>query len=417
MEKNKDKSEKLSDLHKQIEGEVLQQTKFLETVLESVTYPLYVVDANNYTIKIANSAAHLATVNGKSTCYALAHKKDRPCGGAEHPCPLEIIKETKQPVTVEHIHYGKDGDIRNVEVHAFPIFDIKGNVTHIIEYCLDITERKRAEEALKRANEQLEQRVQERTAELVKINQQLRETIRKLKQKEEALRKSESALRKSQDNLRFLAGKLLSVQEEERRRLAREMHDDLTQRLAVLAIETGKLEHQLESSPKPVRDKLGQMKEQMVKLSADVHDISRQLHPAILDDLGLVDAIKSECASFSKREGISVSYKPINMPSAIPKDVALCIYRIMQEGLRNIAKHANVKEAEVLLTGTNDGVRLCVKDKGVGFDSAGDGVKGGLGLASMEERIRLIQGEISIQSQPGQGTAIKLWAPLSRRSE
>jgi signal transduction histidine kinase len=157
------------------------------------------------------------------------------------------------------------------------------------------------------------------------------------------------------------------------------------------------------------------MKEQMVKLSADVHDISRQLHPAILDDLGLVDAIKSECASFSKREGISVRFEPTNIPEVIPKDAALCIYRIMQESLRNIAKHARVEEAEILLTGTGDGIQLCVKDNGIGFDPADIQGKGGLGLASMEERVRLIQGQFSIQSQPGQGTTIELRAPLSRR--
>jgi PAS domain S-box-containing protein len=230
-------------------------------------------------------------------------------------------------------------------------------------------------------------------------------------------RQAEAELGKSREALRMLAGKLLSVQEEERRRLAREMHDDLTQRLAVLAIEAGKLEQQLDSSPEPIRDKLRQMKEQMVKLSADVHSISRQLHPAIIDDLGLVDAIESECTSFSRREGISVRYEPINIPESIPKDIALCIYRIMQESLRNIAKHARVEEAEVLLTGTDDGIRLYVRDNGVGFVPADVHGQRGLGLASMEERVRLIQGRFSIQSQPGQGTAIELWAPISGRSK
>jgi len=195
------------------------------------------------------------------------------------------------------------------------------------------------------------------------------------------------------------------------------MHDDITQRLALLAIETGTLEQQLESSSEPLRDKLRHIKEQIVKLSTDVHDISRQLHPAIIDDLGLVDAIKSECVNFSKREGISIKYEPVNVPDAIPKDIALCIYRIMQESLRNVAKHTDVKEAEVLLTGTDDSIHLYVKDHGTGFDPDSVHGKGGLGLASMEERVRLVQGELSIESQPGRGTVIKMCVSLSERPE
>jgi signal transduction histidine kinase len=193
------------------------------------------------------------------------------------------------------------------------------------------------------------------------------------------------------------------------------MHDDLTQRLALLAIEAGKLEQQLGSQPQHLQDKTRQLKEQIIELSANVHDISRQLHPSIIDDLGLVNAIKSECASFSKREGISIQYEPTNIPDAIPKDIALCIYRIMQESLRNIAKHAKIKQAEVSLVSQDGGIYLCIRDNGVGFDLAAAQNKAGLGLASMKERVRLIQGEISIQSRPGEGTVVELRVQLSGR--
>ncbi len=234
------------------------------------------------------------------------------------------------------------------------------------------------------------------------------------KEGEEALRKSEGALRESQKDLRMLAGKLLSAQEEERSLLARELHDDLTQRLAVLAIEVGKLEQQLQTAPDPVLGRLRQMKEQMVRLSADVHVISRQLHPSILDDLGLVSAIESECSNFSQREGIVVKYETQNIPPTIPKDVALCIYRVAQEGLRNVAKHAHTQEAYVTLGGTDDNVLLSVRDDGIGFDPSELRGKAGLGLASMEERVRLIQGDLSLRSQPGGGTVIEVRAPLPR---
>ncbi|MEK7995567.1 MAG: PAS domain-containing protein, partial [Planctomycetota bacterium] len=148
MKKDKSEPAKATDLHKSRAPEVPQQGQFLETVLESLTHPFYVIDANDYTIKMANSAARLGRITGTATCFALTHRTDKPCGMETHPCPLEIVKKTKKPAKVEHIHYDKDGNARNVEVHGFPIFGSKGDVVQMIEYCLDITDRKRAEEAL-----------------------------------------------------------------------------------------------------------------------------------------------------------------------------------------------------------------------------------------------------------------------------
>jgi len=126
-----------------------QHADFLDLIIESLPYPFYVIDASDYTIKVANSAARFGQLSKGATCYALTHKTDRPCSPAEHPCPIEKIRKTKRPVTMEHLHYDKDGNYRNVEVHAFPIFDSEGNVSQIVEYVLDITERKQTEEVLK----------------------------------------------------------------------------------------------------------------------------------------------------------------------------------------------------------------------------------------------------------------------------
>jgi len=232
------------------------------------------------------------------------------------------------------------------------------------------------------------------------------------KRTEEALRASEAALRKSHDELQELPGKLLAAQEEERRRVARELHDDLTQRLAVVAIEAGKLEQQLQGVSEPVLERLRRMKEQMIELSAVVHGISRQLHPSILDDLGLVNAIEAECMNFSQREGIQVKFTSKNVPATLPRDLALCLYRIAQESLRNIAKHAKTDKAVVVLAGTDGGILLSVRDYGMGFDPARVRGNGGLGLISMAERVRLIQGDLSVESRPGQGTRIEVRVPL-----
>ncbi len=225
---------------------------------------------------------------------------------------------------------------------------------------------------------------------------------------------AEEELAKNREALHHLAGRLLSVQEEERRRLARELHDDLTQRLAILAIEIGKLEQQ-RAVPRAMASKLREIRERTVDLSADIHDISRQLHPSIIEDLGLKHAIRAECANFTKREGILIRYEPADLPRGIPIATAVSLFRIVQEALRNIGKHAKVKEAQVSLVGDEHELKLTIEDSGIGFDMAQTTGLPGLGLASMKERVRLIRGRLSIESVPGQGTIIKVLAPLSGR--
>ncbi|TET63642.1 PAS domain S-box protein, partial [Candidatus Bathyarchaeota archaeon] len=137
---------------KKTKDKISRQNEFLNSVLESLTHPFYVIDANDYTIKMANSAAHLGSLSEKTTCYGITHKRKKPCSSVKHPCPLEIVKKTKRPAIVEHIHYDKDENVRIIEVHAYPIFDKDRNVAQIIEYGFDITERKKIEGKLQDAN-------------------------------------------------------------------------------------------------------------------------------------------------------------------------------------------------------------------------------------------------------------------------
>ncbi|HVK19464.1 MAG TPA: MASE1 domain-containing protein, partial [Fimbriiglobus sp.] len=224
-------------------------------------------------------------------------------------------------------------------------------------------------------------------------------------------RKAEEELRESHRELRALTGRLLQAQESERRRIAREMHDDWTQRLAVLGIDVAMLEQQL-GAPDKARPLLHSIQGKLMRLTEDVHALSRQLHPAILDDLGLVEALRSECAAFSEREGIEVSYCPEGVPEFLPKDVALCVYRIAQEALRNIAKHASVDKARVALTATDQELLLRVQDAGAGFDATGVPSRPGLGLSSMQERARLVHAALSVTSEPGLGTTVLVRVPL-----
>jgi signal transduction histidine kinase len=158
LEESREKVSKIEFLEDQCrldEEKIRRQNEFLNRVLESLPYPFYVLDANDYTIKIANPAAHLGDLSLNSTCYGLTHRRPNPCNGLDHTCPLQQIKKTKKPLTVEHIHYNQDGNPKDVEVHAFPIFDDKGNVAQLIEYVQDITERKKMEAAIKNYAEKI----------------------------------------------------------------------------------------------------------------------------------------------------------------------------------------------------------------------------------------------------------------------
>jgi signal transduction histidine kinase len=231
------------------------------------------------------------------------------------------------------------------------------------------------------------------------------------KRSDQELHARTASLRKTQDELRLLAGRLLQAQEDERRRIAREMHDDWTQRLAVLAIDAAKIETQLDPLS-TIHGQLQEMRGELVRLSEDVHALSRQLHPSILDDLGLVDALRSECASVARREGVAVSYRSDDVIGSLPEDVALCVYRVAQEALRNVVKHAGIKKALVSLVRSGRELILTVQDRGVGFDAAEVRLHEGLGLSSMGERVRLVRGELSIDSEPGQGTTVTVRVPV-----
>ncbi len=233
------------------------------------------------------------------------------------------------------------------------------------------------------------------------------------KRADEALGAKEQLLRQAKDRLRQLNTKLLVSQEEERSRIAREMHDDWTQRLAILGIDAAKLENQLDQ--KEVALPLVQtIRERLVSLAEDVHELSRQLHPSIIQDLGLAEALRSECAGFTRRENVTVDYAAGNVPANLPNDIALCIYRIAQEGLRNVAKHAAVKHASLELVANDRELILYVHDEGVGFPTENGNSQPGIGLSSMEERIQLVGGSFKIESEPGRGTTVEVRVPLEK---
>jgi signal transduction histidine kinase len=221
-------------------------------------------------------------------------------------------------------------------------------------------------------------------------------------------KQAEQALKQNREELRTLTGKLLTVQEVERQRIARELHDDISQRLAALTMDTAKIEEQLSVSPQLIPERLHELQANIVEIAQDVHGLSRQLHPSILEDLGLVRALRSKCKTVADRDGMAVELTADGDFDKLSADQALCLYRIVQESLRNIAKHAHTKSARVALAQRNGMALLTIEDEGIGFEREGARASSGLGLVSMEERVRLCGGQFSVQSTRGKGTRVEV---------
>lgn len=204
-----------------------------------------------------------------------------------------------------------------------------------------------------------------------------------------------------------LSGRILTAHEDERRRLARELHDDVTPRLARLAIEAAVL-------PEGPPGAGPGLQQELASLSDDVHAFSYRLHPAILDDLGLVDALRAECDRTGRGQDMRIVFGAQDVPDRLPGEFALCFFRIAQEALRNVTRHARAATAHVDLVRKDGGLQLTVADDGAGFDVALPRDRPGLGHASMRERIRQVGGQLSVSSAPGAGTTIVAWAPLPK---
>jgi two-component system, NarL family, sensor histidine kinase UhpB len=228
-------------------------------------------------------------------------------------------------------------------------------------------------------------------------------------------RDSNAASLQYQSELQGLTARLLVIQEAGNKELARELHDDLSQELAALGMEVSTLLQPSVSSPESLPEHVRALSARINRLAQDVHAMSRRLHPAILDELGLEAALREECGSFSAHLGIPAQFESEGVPAPLPEDVSLCLYRVAQESLRNIAKHARATSVRVVLICGKGGLTLRIEDTGDGFDLKEVKGKGGLGLISMEERVRLVGGKLNIETQPGKGTIVEVFVPLTTK--
>ncbi len=226
----------------------------------------------------------------------------------------------------------------------------------------------------------------------------------------------DNTLRKSaEEALSSMTRKLIQAQEQERTRIARELHDDIGQRLALLTIQHEELEHN--AGQADLRAGIQELKKQIAELASKVQALSHQLHSSKLEYLGLAAAAKGFCTEFCEHERVEVDFKSHDVPNTVSATVSLSLFRVLQQALSNAAKHSGLKRFEVHLWGASDEIHLTVSDLGKGFDVDAAMTGRGLGLTSMKERMRLIDGSLSIDSQPSRGTTIHACVPFVSGSE
>ena len=289
-------------------------------------------------------------------------------GEGIHPDDRERCLETynsafdrREPFTMEYRLRRADGQFRWVIDTGTARLSSDGSFLGYIGSCFDISERKAAEEALK-----------------------------------------------------SLSGQLIQAREDECARIARELHDDLNQRMALISIELEQL-GQSSVTDGQLHKHIQSIMRQAAEVSREIHHISHDLHPSKLNQLGLIATVKSLCNDLQRTHRLKLEFTHEGVPARLSQEISLCLYRIVQECLHNVIKHSGAREAKVEIRGTANEIRLRVSDTGIGFDFESPGTKTGIGLVSMNERLRLVGGQISISSPPSQGTRIDVKVPLDRK--
>jgi signal transduction histidine kinase len=221
----------------------------------------------------------------------------------------------------------------------------------------------------------------------------------------------------AEEALAKVGGRLIEAHEEERTRIARELHDDIGQRLALLANNLALIEQNHPELIAEVRNSIHEQLNRVHEIAADTQAMSHRLHSSKLRLLGIVAAANGFCQEFSEQQKVEIDFTHVDIPPAVPEEVSLCLFRVLQEAMQNAVKHSGARHFEVELRGAPDGIHLNMRDSGVGFDPESVVNNRGLGLVSMQERVNLLKGTFSIDSRPGRGTTIHARLPLSTRGE
>jgi PAS domain S-box-containing protein len=315
---------------------------------------------------------------------------------------------------LETIRQRKDGSLVSVSFSLAPLYESGGKALGVVMVIADITERKRAEAALKKAHEELGLRVRERTQQLEIANEELRGEI-------EECARVDTELRKKESDLRHLSAELLNAQENERKRVAQEIHDSIGGSLAAVKFRVESALQQVGNNSPQAATALKILIPIIQEAVNEARRIQMNLRPSILDDLGLLATIKWLSRQFeSTYSSIRISQRIRIKEEEVPDSLKTVIFRVMQEGLNNVAKYSQAKLALVFLGETAGVIKLVIRDYGQGFDlleaQSRKGTSQGMGLKSMKERTELSGGSFAIESAEGKGTIIRASWPLSEQS-
>jgi signal transduction histidine kinase len=230
-------------------------------------------------------------------------------------------------------------------------------------------------------------------------------------------RRAEKSLRESQEALSNMSQRLIEAQERERSWIALELHDDINQRLAGVMLQLSLLRKGLPTSMDTAQKGLTAANKHLKELITDMQAMSHRIYSPSLKHIGLAHAAEGLCREFSAVQEIDIQFHSDNIPSDLPEDISLCMFRVLQEALQNVAKHSGARRGQVLLIEKPDTIELTIADEGNGFRADGPLVRRGPGLLSMKERLKLVNGEISVDSEPGRGTVIHARAPFHSKKK
>ncbi len=350
-------------------ADLIERTLAEEALRESEERFRLIANTAPVMIWMTGADRHLTYLNqtwldftGRRLDATLGHQRLDVLHPAEAARCREVYEKAlkqREPFQMEHLLRRYDGEYRRVVTTGVPRYQVNGGFAGYIGTAVDITERKLAEEALSTVSQ-----------------------------------------------------KLIEAHEEESTRIARELHDDINQRLSLVSVRLCILKQSAPASAPNLEQEIGGVSQEIADVAADIQALAHRLHPARLELLGLERATARFCEELSNRHGVTVDVHFENVPRALPREISLCLYRVLQEALQNVVKHSASGHAHVSLNGHIDTINLTVKDTGAGFDPHEASRGPGLGLTSMKERLKVIGGELSVHSERGRGTTIHAVAPL-----